>query len=158
MTDAPERIWACVSKNSKSGVITLLGNAAFPVEGWQEYIRADAAEAALAAQIEADAGIAWSYTPGEYEGEKISGHLTGMQILNGIRNQPHDRTALDRLIAKAEADALRRAAGLAHTSINQGGLAKSFAHFLRVKDHDAYHQAVREYEAAILAMIPRDGA
>lgn len=45
MSDAPERIWACVSKNTKSGVVTLLGDATFPVDGWQEYVRADRIEA-----------------------------------------------------------------------------------------------------------------
>ncbi len=39
--DDPKRIWACVSKNTKSGVFTLLGYATFPVDGWPEYVRAD---------------------------------------------------------------------------------------------------------------------
>lgn len=45
MSDAPERIWACVSKNTKSGLVAVLGGATFPVDGWQEYVRADRIEA-----------------------------------------------------------------------------------------------------------------
>jgi len=44
MSEAPERIWACVSNATKSGISTVIGNAKFPVDGWQEYIRADRIE------------------------------------------------------------------------------------------------------------------
>ena len=57
MSDAPERIWACVSKNTKSGVVTLLGDATFPVDGWQEYVRADRIEALEAKLAECEARL-----------------------------------------------------------------------------------------------------
>ena len=60
MSDAPERIWACVSKNTKSGVVTLLGDATFPVDGWQEYVRADRIEA-LEAKLAKTAKVALAY-------------------------------------------------------------------------------------------------
>ena len=72
--------------------------------------RADRAEAALAAQIKADAGIADDYTPEKHSGMTLQAHVTGRNIATAIRNQPHDRTALDRLLADAKAKALRRAA------------------------------------------------
>lgn len=43
--EAPERIWACSSRNTKSGVVTLLGDATFPVDGWWEYVRIDLVQA-----------------------------------------------------------------------------------------------------------------
>lgn len=61
--------------------------------------RADRAEAALAAQIEADAEIVESFNP---------------CAATAIRNQPHDRTALDRHDAKTREKALREAAKTAH--------------------------------------------
>lgn len=36
MTDAPERIWACVDKDTKSGVVALLGDATFQAAGWRD--------------------------------------------------------------------------------------------------------------------------
>lgn len=71
--------------------------------------RADRAEAALAAQIEADAGIADLC-------ERQNGPLSlkdqdpyvqglssaGQAIAAAIRAQPHDRTALDRMLAEHE--------------------------------------------------------
>lgn len=79
--------------------------------------RADRAEAALAAQIEADAGIA-------DECERQNGPLSkrgsdpyvqglssaGQAIAAAIRAQPHDRTALDRMLAEAREKALQEAA------------------------------------------------
>lgn len=70
----------------------------------------DRAKAALAAQIEVDAGIADDYTPEKHSGMTLQAHVTGRNIASAIRNQPHDRTALDRLLADAEAKALRKAA------------------------------------------------
>lgn len=40
----PERIWACLSINSKNGTVVLLGHAHYNLSGWQEYIRADRIE------------------------------------------------------------------------------------------------------------------
>jgi hypothetical protein len=40
----PERIWACLSVNSKNGTVVLLGHAHFNLSGWQEYVRADRIE------------------------------------------------------------------------------------------------------------------
>ncbi len=60
--------------------------------------RADLTEAALAAQIEVDAGIA---VDAWLDGVPVS------KISDAIRNQPHDRTALDRMLAEAREKALR---------------------------------------------------
>lgn len=72
----------------------------------EQKARADHAEASLAAQIEADAGICdkHSYSNNQYVSMRM------IDAAREIRNQPHDRTALDRLLADAEANALRRAA------------------------------------------------
>jgi len=88
--------------------------------------RADRAEAALAAQIEADAEIC-TYIIQNYEcmkADKETYHPMWVQkVAKGmvslarqdIRNQPHDRTALDRMLAEARAQALREAAAaIAH--------------------------------------------
>ena len=63
----------------------------------EQRARADRAEAALAAQIEADAEIAedlndyiWDYSTGN------RGRIGSDPAADAIRNQPHDRTALDR--------------------------------------------------------------
>lgn len=67
----------------------------------------------VAAQIEADAGIADDYTPEKHSGMTLQAHVTGRNIAAAIRNQPHDRTALDR-IRRAERDkALLEAADIA---------------------------------------------
>ena len=74
------------------------------------------AEAALAAQIEADARIADCYADQDYcalgypEDGGIAASGTADMIRREIRNQPHDRTALDRIIAATRAEALRDAA------------------------------------------------
>ena len=72
--------------------------------------RADRAEASLAAQIEVDAGIAraeaWPddgvYAPQEFH-IRDAERATVEVIERAIRVQPHDRTALDRMLAEAEA-------------------------------------------------------
>ena len=66
----------------------------------QNAIRADRAEAALAAQIEADAGIVVSY--GEGSSRPVCKRDCNA-LATAIRNQPHDRTALDRMLAEARA-------------------------------------------------------
>ena len=64
--------------------------------------RADRAEAALAAQIEADASIADYYADQDYcamgypEEGGIAASGTADMIRRDIRSQPHDRTALER--------------------------------------------------------------
>ena len=72
--------------------------------------RADRAEAALTAQIEADAGIADDHTPEKHSGMTLQAHVTGKSIAAAIRAQPHDRSALDRMLAEARVKALREAA------------------------------------------------
>ena len=89
--------------------------------------RADWAEAALAAQIEAGP-MAW-VIPGD-DHEDCNGFLDAMAYEHGeftrplYAAQPHDRTALDRIIAATRAKALRDAAGLvqstAYTSNGDG--------------------------------------
>lgn len=59
-----------------------------------EFARAEQAEAALAAQIEADAGIADSHDYGFMS--MTDADMRAVTIAHAIRNQPHDRTALDR--------------------------------------------------------------
>ncbi len=75
------------------------------------------AEAALAAQIEADAVIADEFHRNAIEWAKkvrwFENHIDetdSSRIAAAIRNQPHDRTALDRMLAEAREKALREAA------------------------------------------------
>jgi hypothetical protein len=107
--------------------------------------RADAAEAALAAQIEADAGLrnrvaTAIFDPGLTEGYKGDRTLTEWQVdavMRAIANQPHDRTALERLIAKAEADALRKAAAVVEAYDRQdGGAAKAILAEIKGESRD----------------------
>lgn len=72
--------------------------------------RADRAEAALAAQIETDARIA-DHEAHHAMREGMCYAADGMSTAyHAIRAQPHDRTALDRIIADTRAKALRGAA------------------------------------------------
>lgn len=72
---------------------------------WREQkTRADRAEAERAAQIEADAGIADSFNP---------------CAATAIRNQPHDRTALDAVRQAAKVEAWRKA-GVATSGLATG--------------------------------------
>lgn len=74
--------------------------------------RVERAKAALAAQIEADAMLAEkSYDRCERDNVGPC-YLRKCAIGAVIRNQPHDRTALDRLIAEARKKALREAADM----------------------------------------------
>lgn len=101
---------------------------------------ADETLAALAAQVEVDAGIAdrISNTHGKYaetnsepqRSRDISMQIAAHKVADAIRNQPHDRTTLDRMLADAEAKALRKAAD-------------------EMEDERA--------KQAILAMIPKEG-
>lgn len=77
--------------------------------------RADRAEVALAAQIEADAGIivamkghGWEENPAIHPYDK--GYIAACDAaISRICMQPHDTTALDRIIAATRAKALREA-------------------------------------------------
>lgn len=92
--------------------------------------RADRAEAEKAAQIEADAGIAdraadadHKYMlkyPDEANRYDFSRHRAEC-IASAIRAQPHDRSALDRMLAEAREKALRDAASLPHRHEKLGG-------------------------------------
>lgn len=81
-----------------------------------EAARADRAEAALAAQIEVDAAMFDNdmnlskqiCCNGQMCG--CRGATAGEYVTHAIRNQPHDRTALDRHDAKTREKALREAA------------------------------------------------
>jgi hypothetical protein len=96
--------------------------------------RADAAEAALAAQIEVDAAIARGHGT-EWTHDKET--PPGEAIAWCIRNQPHDRIALERLIAKAEADALRKAAAVVEAYDRQdGGAAKAILAEIKGESRD----------------------
>lgn len=78
------------------------------------------AEAALAAQIEADAGIAAAETamPSQYNIKDQWRSGIGDEVAAAIRAQPHDRTALDRHDAMTREKALRDAAGMFDTDSN----------------------------------------
>lgn len=85
--------------------------------------RADRAEAALAAQIEADAGIAEAERKLWDRGYSTSS--AGFEVCrsmanvrDAIRAQPHDRTALDRVLAEARAQSLREAANVVGCASN----------------------------------------
>jgi len=100
--------WHCLFDDGKTGIVC---------DDWgNQYCamqrRADRAEAALAAQIEVDAGIcsAWgTLSPADIDdGVKWQFDLPD-QIAASIRAQPHDRTALDRMLAEAREKALREA-------------------------------------------------
>ena len=64
-----------------------------------EFARANRAEAALAAQIEVDAGIAGCYDLSIMSSTEADARAQA--IARHIRNQPHDRTALDRVVAES---------------------------------------------------------
>lgn len=112
--------------------------------------RADRAEAERAAQIEADAGVRKRvataiFDPGVTEGYKGDRTLTEWQVdavMRAILSQPHDRSALDRMLADAEAKALRRAGAAAY----------------RVCAETRHVTLGRKVEASIEAMIPKEGA
>lgn len=100
----------------------------------EQKARADRAEAALAAQIEADAlvcdelaaacamalALAAKDTPEVRTAVAYSTKIA-KRCAAAIRNQPHDRTALDRLMAEAREKALREAAAVANDWQNETG-------------------------------------
>lgn len=121
-----------------------------------ERARAARAEAERAAQIEADAGICDERGRREQDDFGLCrGTQNYYRARDAIRSQPHDRSALAKMLADARMAALREAAGLAYTSVNAGGLAKSMAFFMRAGDHAAYQKACEDYRAAILAMAEK---
>lgn len=71
--------------------------------------RADRAEAALAAQIEADAGIAVKETAmsPQFNVKDQWRASIGEEVATAIRAQPHDRTALDRMLREAILEGMR---------------------------------------------------
>lgn len=72
--------------------------------------RADRAEAALAAQIEADAALCDDSMKALQVIDAANGEiLVAHALCLRIRNQPRDRTALDRMLAEAREKALREA-------------------------------------------------
>ena len=101
-----EHIGALPNRNSLMMALVEATNAAR-----KDAARADRAEAALAAQIEAD-----METCGQCMGSGYGGHPdSGVSCpvcggSGGVRNQPHDRTALDRHDATTREKALREAA------------------------------------------------
>ena len=122
--------------------------------------RADRAEAALAAQIEADADAAdrISNMHGKYaetgidpqRSRDIAMQIAAHRVATAIRNQPHDRTALDRMLAEARAQALRDAADAV--------LQKTYRPYAPKDFRDGYDVAKADVATAILAMIPKEGA
>lgn len=96
--------WQCLFDDGKTGIVC---------DDWgNQYCamqrRADRAEAALAAQIEVDAGIAGCYDLSIMSSTEADARAQA--IARHIRNQPHDRTALDRMLVEAREKALREAA------------------------------------------------
>jgi hypothetical protein len=88
MSNAPERIWACASINNKSGVVTLMGNATFPVSGWQDYTRTDLIAAMIDEAVQA-------------EREAIAASIEEM-----IQEEKRTLTPAHWLMTKADQDAL----------------------------------------------------
>lgn len=81
-------------------------------------------EAALAAQIDADAALCDDSMKAlqaidAAKGEILVAHALGLRI----RNQPHDRTALDRVIAQTREKALREAAQVLDDEIDLARIA-----------------------------------
>lgn len=116
--------------------------------------RADRAEAALAAQIEVDARIADSYADQDYcalgypEDGGIAASGTADMIRREIRNQPHDRTTIDQIIADTRAEALRDAADKVDAIIRAADDANL----------DDRKEGLRDAHNAITRMIPKEGA
>ena len=69
----------------------------------EQKARADRAEAALAAQIEADAGMLQDFAKGHFADGMVLERAALTRAAAIIRAQPHDRTALDKALAEAEA-------------------------------------------------------
>lgn len=80
-------------------------------------------EAAVAAQIEADAGIAVAETamPPQHNIKDQWRSNIGDDVAAAIRAQPHDRTALDAAIRAAKVDAWKEAADLPTRTERLGG-------------------------------------
>lgn len=76
----------------------------------EQKARADRAEAERAAQIEADAGLVRKFAKGHFAEGMILERAALNRVAALISRQPHDRTALDRIIAATRANALRDAA------------------------------------------------
>lgn len=127
--------------------------------------RADRAEAALAAQIEADAGIAdmlvksadaaMQLATDDEHSVKVgvaSQKAMAQRISAFIRNQPHDRTALDRLLAEAREQALREAGELVRsTAYTSNGDSRSLEPVSAcLVGMDMHHATIAD---AILALI-----
>ena len=74
--------------------------------------RADRAEAERAAQIDVDAELVRSMDNGRSDDEWLDYNLALLRAFDKIRRQPHDRTALDRMLAEAREKALREAADM----------------------------------------------
>lgn len=120
--------------------------------------RADRAEAALAAQIEADAGFViamkgngWDENPATHPYDK--GYIAACDTaISRICLQPHDRTALDRMLRAEREKALREAAELvqttAYTSSGDGRSLEPVSAGL--VGMDMHHATIA---TAILAMI-----
>jgi hypothetical protein len=121
--------------------------------------RADRAEAALAAQIEADAEIADGFHQRAIEWaksvrglEKHIGETDSSRIAASIRNQPNDRTALDRMLAEAREKALREAAAVC-LAVSVDPLTQAG------REHAPWMKATAEdCSRAILALIEKPNA
>lgn len=131
----------------------------------EQKARADRAGAALAAQIEADAlvcdelaaacamalALASNDTP-EVRTAVAYSIKIAKRCAATIRNQPHDRTALDRMLAEAREKALREAAemvrGTAYTSSNVGRRLEPVSPAMA--GMDMHHATIAD---AILALI-----
>lgn len=88
-----------IAKPSVNGIVHIYAG---------ELVSLEQLQAALAAQIEADAGIADSHNYGFMS--MTDADMRAVTIVNAIRNQPHDRTALDRMLLAEREKALREAA------------------------------------------------
>lgn len=108
----------------------------------QNAIRADRAEAALAAQIEADAKACDRIAGNTKDFPAATRRAAGM-CAAAIRAQPHDRRALDRMLAEAREKALREAAEIC-SSIRQ-----------RIANGPMPEGAWFDYEQSILALIEK---
>lgn len=120
----------------------------------EQKARADRAEAALAAQIEVDAGVLdavadnWSCGHMPPHCDCARDIEQWRFAADEIRNQPHDRTALDRIIAATRAEALRDAADKVDAIIRAADDANL----------DERKEGLRDARNAITRMIPKEGA
>lgn len=111
--DGVARCGPCAAKLAERAGIALNQYTVSNPEAMRMRRDLDRAEAALAAQIERDAGIALKHRNNLNALTSLPPQsAAAWDIYNEIRAQPHGRTALDRMLAEAREKALREAADM----------------------------------------------